>query len=652
MKSFAMHKHPLFVFAAFAWVFAATTIAGPATAETKLTEIDFPRMSSGREQLELAHEYPFMADEGFHSFIESPQRRAAFEKTIEYFPDDKTTVLLATIEIARLDKYIRRSERAIERLPPLIAAVGNDVSPEVLAEAEIMHADLLESLGRKAEAGELLTRVALDACFSDDTRVSASLSAIQYFSLEKRLHLFDEMVKLNTKYQTDIYCSIVYWCFRNNDDNAVRTRIETLLNTQPDKAHAILAKVVEDSGRWNNGDWQARFSAMIEELIPSPSTELANALAWRKVSFVVRDKLQMLLAENPDAELRKLARPDPSMKTLYAYKLAIEKAKQRRDAALCVRLHLQNLAVFPIQRDYRDFSWRLRSALHDLDWKDRQGDTRAEDSLFLQILDLCELFPRGNYIYIEGQAWRADYLARRGKHAEAVKLYEKLFASTEIPQDEMRSVYACFGKFHENNGDYPAALLAYKQIESEAKDDYQAADALLRAVFINLQKGHYNEALRIVKILEICDGGDLFHAQGRFTIPEFVELACSGEAEKFWKTGAQWWPQWLAFERKFSPAKQPPPYAPDDIVMSVSQSYLFMRTINSLAPDAPEFWNCLRKLASCARWLPSACANFLKAGDKVMEDIPAARAEMQSLMDKVRAGTPPENSAQKPSKRK
>lgn len=582
---------------------SATISDGDGAAGTP--EIDFPMMPTGDGQIELADtRYPVNGNRAL--------ARAALEKTLQYFPSDKPTVFTATVNLARIDWYADENQKALDRITPLLAGYKNDVTPNLFAWGEYIQALVLHDLDRDEESLAICERLALDTGISAYRRSHAALHArdlLEKTDPAKALVLLDAVANLRASEQSDIIAAIARLRLRQNENDALRSQLDSLLHSQPSDGQSILASVIETAAKWEGDDTtlQPGLVAIIDALVPEPSAELGERLAvlrsritTDRIARDVQTKLKAALSENPDVKLHQFAEPNSELKTFADYKKAAKTAEEQKNAALCAHLYLQSLITLPVDND---FSSRLLQTVLYLEWKDRQRDTTDEDPLFRLVCDLCELFPRDNRAYCESHFQRANYLIRRGNNTDAKALYEKLTRSPETPKTYLPSAYAYLGLGHEKDGDYAAALLAYKEIESSVANNHRAADAVLRAVFINLHEDRPEEALRIIKVLEACTEETLKKAQGSRNIRGFLSLVSSGQATEFWTARTAWWPQWQEFEKKH---KFPP--IDHSVIAAVITDPNALRNSASAANAGKKFADfapAIQRIASAARWLPS-----------------------------------------------
>src|SRR5205814_1127920 len=114
---------------------------------------DFPQMPTGLGQLALV-------EKRYSSAGNPALRRAALERVLQYFPNDKPTVFQASVLLSELDWIAGRKQEVIFRLQLLLTAYRADLKPETVAWAESLYAWALHELARNDEAREIYLRLA------------------------------------------------------------------------------------------------------------------------------------------------------------------------------------------------------------------------------------------------------------------------------------------------------------------------------------------------------------------------------------------------------------------------------------------------------------------------------------------------------------
>jgi hypothetical protein len=299
------------------------------------TKLDFPRMFSGEGQLMLADiRYPPGLPEGIfvidvHQLAQGNSRqpsgirndpaltRAALEKTIEYFPDDKRTVFIASVRLAVFDSDHARGrwQEAKEKLTRLLANYKDAVDRNTLAWGRLALARQLSKPTRDRSVAErraspalsprdheafaILEDVATDTHLSWRNRFSAAFDAwnmLRDTQPGKLVPLFARVTDLASARQPEICIMMTQLCIDAGEMGALRKQIEALLQTRPDDGLDILGIVVNSSTMWpqfSDGAKLARiaaFAVMVKELIPNPSPRLQKTLDHLRQRIAERTK--------------------------------------------------------------------------------------------------------------------------------------------------------------------------------------------------------------------------------------------------------------------------------------------------------------------------------------------------------------------------
>ena len=208
--------------------------------------LDFPLMPTGAGQLDLAEtRYPI--DDTHDRAL----ARAAQEKILQYFPNDKSTTFAATVNLSLIDWYAGNNQQAHDRLAPLLDTRKNDVTPERYSWAEYVQALILHDLKRDAEAIAICHRLALDTRFTAYRRANAALKLYDIAGQNdpaKTMTALDAVADLRSDNETDILTAIARLSLRQNADDApLRARLEKLLQTRPADAQTTLAAIINKS---------------------------------------------------------------------------------------------------------------------------------------------------------------------------------------------------------------------------------------------------------------------------------------------------------------------------------------------------------------------------------------------------------------------
>ncbi len=595
----------------------------PTAPATAAADLDLPLMPTGEGQINLVDvRYPESGNRAL--------RRAALDKTLQFFPKDKGTVFRANVRLASLDWNEDKNQAVVDRLRPLLAGYQADVSPEIYSWGESMLGLALSELGQKDEATRIFVRLARTPALSEFRRSLEALHAanlLQTAAPDEAIALLAEATKLDSEYRGNLYALLARLLLRQGKAAELRTRLAELRQSHPQETEAVLIELVRASARWDEPDEDARrqtLLALVTENALAPSAGLTAALAEaggrQLLAQAVGDiqaRLKSLAAATPPpAWLAPVA--DDTLKTFADYDRAVTEAEKKNDAARCVQLAAQALATLP---PGADFSRRLWLAAANADWQERLATPPGPVESLTALLDLCERLPAGDTYRFEGRMLRATRLARDRDFRAEQEIYQGLLApAAALPDTFLAAVHSRLALCLESQGDYAAALASFHDLEPHLADSAKAADRFLHAIFINLHEDRPAEALREITLLEKIPATIREQAVGKDIIAELVELGHSGHAEEFWAAEKTWWPAWEALARDLGlPAAGPETVAP--VIPDLPALGATLGRAQR-ANDRVAYFQSLRPLLSAARWLPSSTFQLvsLQTGPLLMLD--------------------------------
>jgi hypothetical protein len=576
----------------------------PATAKDAL-QVDLPLMPTGEGQLDLVEKrYPA---NGNHAL-----RRAALNKTADYFANDKLTVFKARLRLIILDWDEDKNQQALDQVVPLLAAYRANIPAETYAWGESVHGLLLQDLKRTDEALAIFTRMTADTGLSDERRALESLHSAELLeaaSPDKAVALLAPAAVMNTSYQPAVNTLLARLRLKQSQPDELRRHLAALLQSQPEDADALLTHLVTKAGDWKSPpdkNLQAELAAIVRALAPNPSDALKSTLAKADQGRLARERsaeifatLKARLAEPAFASLLPAVR-DPALKTSADFKRAIEAAAAKKDDLLTLQLALQSLMEQPLGDDFPERLWLAASYA---DWREMRAGKALDEPIHLLLLDLADRLPPMDDAFLDSRLLRAYHLARKNDPAGERLIYTTMLATPGLPPGFQRAANGKLGQSLEKTGDYPQALDAYKRVEPFAADDVAGSDRLLRAVLINLQLDRPDEALRIIKVLENTPDNILKKTTGEYNIREFIALARTGRAKEFWSARSSWWTLWQDVERKLN---LPAPGLETVVPVIPELTDLGRELGQAERTKTPAlYWAAFRRLQSAARWLPS-----------------------------------------------
>ncbi|HTJ79927.1 MAG TPA: DUF3857 domain-containing protein [Rariglobus sp.] len=609
---------------------ASTTSPAPAS-DKPAAELDLPLMPSGDGQIDLVDRlYPTDGD--------IARRRAALQRTLQYFPNDKNAIFRATTRLAWLDWNADKNQEAFDRLDALLKGYGHDVTPELYSWAETTEALALRDLKRTAEAETILLRIARDPRLSADRRAEAAVDAAHMLKTrapDDAVTLLLETARLPSSWLPDIYSLLARLELQNNRADALREQLTQFVHSQPDAVEDVFKGIVKDTAQWNDpadGSAQATLLEMATTLLPRPGAGLKAALdeaTTRQTTRLSFEKIRRELGESVKNPPLAAWYGNPStteFTTADQYKKAIQTAEDNKDGDRCTRLSVCALINLP---PGADFSKKLWLAASNANWQEDLVGIAKPYPILPLLLDLCDQLPKTEDGYYEGRFQRGAWLARHKDYAAEHALYASLAADPKRSSDYNESTYGRLGGSCEHIGDYAGALAAYAELEKPGASSAKNADCLLHAVFINLQLGRQDEALRIIGLLEKASNDTLLKATGEYNMRELIALRRTGKAALFWSGQTRWWPRWQALEARL----HLPPAGQETIVPVIPDLAYLGRMMGQAQrdKDTAAYLENYRRLISAARWLPSMAVEIAGLIDLTGRTLPADITDFRNL---------------------
>ncbi len=601
---------------------SSTTVVQKTTEPT----IDLPLMPTGDGQLELVdRRFPY---EGSHAL-----RRAALERTLQYFPHDRKTVFNAHVRIGFLEWAADQNEAALNRVLPLLANYRTDVSTHDYAWAENLQALALRDLGRSDEALAILTRIARDPAMTAFRRSNTLISAADILIAENRtteaIDLLAGGLDLDPNKRAITYQRYVRLLVEAGRLVRVEEALTDLTAKYPDVAEGVFVFLIQNALEWTGAgalDRMHNLSTIIRRAWPQPGAELASLLEdadKRKSTLVtaaaVQADLQTKLTQAPLDTLYKPVR-DPGLKTWADFNRAIEEAEKVGDAERGTMLGVEAVVTLPVDTQFGD---RLERATGQAEWWARKIGKEPPPAIFPVLLDVSEKMPITSDTYLEARFWRARWLARQGNGAGERKIYQDVLKIQGIKPVFRVVANARLGRSYENAGRFTAALGPYKRLEDDAPQFGLGVESMLRAVFINLHLKRADEALRVIQRLADMPEEVLKKASGETWIREFIALEKSGGAAAFWNARDAWWRRWNNLRSGQKLVKD----GVSEVVPVIEDLEALKTKIEQAvtARDFTAFMENLLPVVSGARWLPSLTVEVAAMTDELAAFAPDKR---------------------------
>jgi len=220
------------------------------------------------------------------------------------------------------------------------------------------------------------------------------------------------------------------------------------------------------------------------------------------------------------------------------------------------------------------------------------------------MLKFLEQLPAGDSHLNEAKFIRARAIKRAGDEQGEFDVYKNMIDDPQAPTGYKIAARAQIGRIQEARGQYDKALKTYRLIETDKDVNIRSYESLLRAVFINLNLGNEEEALRIIRQFSSLSDEDLSRTDSPLQIKELSSMVKNpGIAESYWACEKKWFPKWAELEKSLGAPK-----AEGEIIAPVITDLFAMGANMGRAKqlrDVNRYVELLRTLIHGARWQPS-----------------------------------------------
>ena len=574
-----------------------------------LAAADFPMMPSGEGQLELV-------DKRFPAGGNPARRRAALERTRQYFPQDRPTLFRAGIKLALLDLAAGKAAPAAAQIRALLQNDAASLAAETATWGEYILGLALKAAGQPGEARDIFVRLARDPATPEARRAYAGwegAALLKESDPAEAIRLLLETLPDKSDDQAEQYSLLAELLLRQDRgadlDQALRQFLASG-SPQLDEVLAALGKTARDLLAGEHEKEGRELIRRLEEAArgSDAADRMGKALAEAKsqldalaASRQIQQNLRGFLTQHP-LPADDPSRPEDHPKAIRTELVREMDAKEQDGAPeVCLRDGLELLIDFPPDEDYSHLLWRTAAFA---DWRERGNPRPGDGALLDELFDLCERLPATDDNRYDGRFLRAKRLERLGDLAGALRVYESLRDDPQLPATFRNALALRLGKALEQKGDLHRALAAYHEAEGDAATSPNATDAQGRAALIHLGLGERAEAFRLFDLLAGIDPAQLDKATAARQIKAMIALTRDrARAAAYWDAAARWLPQWRDFLRENEPAL----LADDDnVVPAIADLNALGQEIGKASrdKDRARLLRSFRLVVHAARWDP------------------------------------------------
>ncbi|MEZ0276394.1 MAG: tol-pal system YbgF family protein, partial [Roseimicrobium sp.] len=569
---------------------------------------EFPIMPSGAGQIQLVNQR-------FPSTGNRQLRRAALEKTLEYFPKDAATQFNAQVQLAYLDTMEDQHDRALQRVRAPMETLRGSVTVEDAALGDYIVAIIHKNRKEDAEAIRILDKVVANDQVSEYRRSWSQQHRAALLAKTDKPKAIEALLAglaLDGDNHSDLLARLAELRLDAGQETELKKELAQYLEQHSDATTEVMPGLASLAEAWSHskpetalkliaildasGDASA-FGQEYAESMKNARLEVDSGKAYA----VVRKHLQQWMQAHPESVPDVKVSED--LKTAEDFLNKIEALlKVDNQAPLmpeAIRLSLECLTRFEPGEWYEERLWRLGTYADLLDVTDEKKETPP---VLLAVLDACDMTPEGRKAHTEGRYLRGRQLVRSEKLKEADELLQSLVANPKMGLEWRITAVERLGTVRLQLKDYEGALKNWDEL-GQYLEYGTAADELLRATLLSLQMGQSDRATKYLKLLQQMKPSVREKADAKQQLESLLELAADERALKnWWAASEKWWPEWLAFERKHGT-----PVPEGEVVMpTVGSAEEIGRLLGdqARAKQQREVFASLRRLIHAGRWDP------------------------------------------------
>jgi hypothetical protein len=565
---------------------------------------DFPLMPTGAGQLRLLEsKYPEGADDA--------ARRAALEKTIQWFPDDQRTLYRSHMLIGTLAcDGATAPERAdgAARLRGGLSRFGSGLSASDAAWGRYLLA-ICDGVPDE-ESIPLLKAIAGDESLSGHRRAWSLLlwlEKIEKAAPAEAQALADRALALSEAMAADSQLAAFAWGHKLRLATAggaadLEAIVEQALAGEHRREIAAhLGGTVQGLAEAGQGEASGRLAKALEK-VAGRSAELAPVVAELRRHLGAQENagrhaaiaadLARLFASSPPSWWE--AQPLDRGLDQAAMEKKVQELADAPPVPPFVRQAVHLLATFP---STASFSERL----YQVAWCFTEHFPQA--SQVEPLLALMGRLAKSDSYYWEGRRLAGQRLAGRQDFAGAASLYRALLAENGLPDDYRAVFTAELGDAQLAGGKFAEASRTYAELSAIAELSLsRVVDSLLRATLLELEQGRREEAWRYLRQLRQVAAEVVAETASPEQVTGFAALAVDEKAGSAALAGAEsWWPLWLELEKRIGLA---PAAAPVVAVLGDLETFGEQMAGQAERSDLVPVFASLRLLAHAARWDP------------------------------------------------
>ena len=506
----------------------------------------FPILPTGQGQLRLLNER-------FPQESRPRERRAALEKILQWFPSDADTVFEAQVLLATPEWEEIGDLAFADRMAALLQRHGSAVNAGLRTWAVYLEARGRWDASKDPAAIDRLEQLAADATLSSYRRGWSAVYAARFRrELDPRRAL--DFLVAHDGYESEARETIVRLIAslyaEVGDTGGLADWARGFVSRAGGEADALVAAAIDeliDEG--DSVDEPRRTAALAALVAAAPDSEAhpkieAERARWvelssrRAVIAAYRGQLLGWLQENrPAWWTPERAAGDATIEDVIKRIEAgngAHSAEQTADAAMQLVLHhdaeINQLAMYS-----RWTVWWLRR--------------KELSTAFVDVIGkgVQALPPAAGSEVIEAWHEYALHLRATGRLDEARAIYTRVLEHPDAKDFLRVDAGGALADLEREAGNVEAALAAVQRIVPIHTTHKWGADRLYPAVLLQVQRGEYDAALRLIEAMRAQDAKYLETSVHKLAVPNLLRAAEQPEAlRRYWERAGRWLESWNA----------------------------------------------------------------------------------------------------------
>ncbi|MBD5779396.1 tetratricopeptide repeat protein [Pelagicoccus sp. NFK12] len=481
------------------WKTPATfaTIEAFQAAENQVQD-PFPKLSSAVAQLALVDD--------IYSAKEPEKRRKALEQVIVWFPDERSELYEAKMELVRLDIDKVAPQQLAKRIEYLVNEYKEDITHEYHSWGEYLLAQELEKFGKEKEALKIFIRHAEDETLSAYRRGWSSYNAAWILQDSKSKDLI-RILKLGMLKESgalnDLAHLLVVHHLDANDQRNLQADLNEIEKSHPQKFQEIVEYVsdeIEDNHDIKDAKSLKTWRSVIEPICDRyPELSDCLAAADRMESTLLLESKLVDSGKRIQQLLKKLkpawySKHQPSRNTsqseLDQMIRATEEAEAwEKQAALCLAYYTRHPEQIELASKY--FYWAIWNLNNHV------RSPQLESALFEILLDL----PPANSHLVNANINFAKSLRSDGDYEKAVQILQHLVSFPSLEQGSRSIAHIRYAEALEEMGRAEEAIAEYLKGGKMHFSNYRVYEGLLRCFFLAQINGDATAATQALQYL-------------------------------------------------------------------------------------------------------------------------------------------------------